>query len=142
MVDKAAGIFYMDFMPDVTADSGLYFDNLCCDIRYLMAPAGHNSTMVEFKRPGEKMEYAHAITCHLAQVSQANQVLFMDAFIPDDEYLMRLRYTAVTRAKKRIIYLIPYNKYDWFDLRNIEELRQMKDRGTYLNYESWKESRY
>lgn len=121
LVDKSAGLFYMDFEPDVVAGTGLYHANMPCDIEFLHKPFGAND-LVSFKRPGEKMEYAHAITAHLGQGAQWNTVIFMDSNFPDQEYLARLRYTAVTRAIKRLIYMIPHSRYfRFFDLRDIEE---------------------
>lgn len=123
MVDKGAGVFYMDFQPDVVAHTGQYYDNLPCDLEFLMQPVGSNR-MVEYKRPGEKFEYAHALTAHAMQGAQAQTVLYMDSFHGDEEYLARIRYTAASRAEKRLIYLIPYSKYPgWFDMAHIEERR-------------------
>lgn len=120
-VDKAAGTFFMDFKPDVVADTDLYYDNLLCDARFLKKPYGSIDELA-YKRAGEKFEYAHAITCHLAQGGQFNKVLYMDAFSRDPDYLARLRYTAVTRAKECLWYIAPYTEYPgWIDLRNIED---------------------
>lgn len=123
MIDKRNKTFYMDFQPDVVADTELYYDNMICDTDFLMQPFGGNQ-MTSYKHPGEKFEYAHAITTHLSQGAQYDTVLYMDAFFPDMDYQARIRYTASSRAKKRLIYIIPYSQYPgWFDLRNIEERR-------------------
>lgn len=107
MVDKSTKTFCMDFKPDVVAGSDLYFDNLICDADFLKQPFGTN-TMTAFQHPGEKFEYAHAITTHLIQGGSAPVVIFMDALSRDPEYLNRLRYTAATRATDRLYYMIPY----------------------------------
>lgn len=126
MVDKKTRTFFMDFQPDVVAGSNLFFDNMICDAEYLQQPFGSNG-MTSFKRPGEKFEYAHAITVHLSQGGQYDTVLYMDGFAPDLEYLMRRRYTGATRAKKRLFYILPYTKYPgWNDLGSIQE-RMMRD---------------
>lgn len=120
--DKKTGTYLMNFKPDVVADNPeLYYDNMVCDEEFLHKPFGSDS-MVGFKHPGEKFEFAHAITTHLAQGAQYPTVLFMDAFSPDLEYLMRLRYTAATRAQERLWYILPYSQYPgWCDLKNIED---------------------
>lgn len=124
--DKTTGTYIMNFKPDVVADDPeLYYDNLVCDEEFLQQPFG-TANMVGFKHPGEKFEFAHAITTHLAQGSSYPTVLFMDAFCPDLEYLMRLRYTAVTRARERLWYIVPYSQYPgWCDLKNIEDRWRM-----------------
>ena len=33
----------------------------------------------------------------------------------DAEYAARLRYTAITRAKKRAVYIMPYDKYGYYN---------------------------
>lgn len=111
MIDGSTKTFCMDFKPDVVAGTELYYDNLLCDTDYLRQPFG-TDTMTSFRHPGEKFEYAHAITTHLIQGGSAPVVLFMDSFSRDKEYLNRLRYTAVTRATAKLYYMIPY-KGEW-----------------------------
>ena len=97
----------MDFRPDVTAGTDLYYDGLICDMDYIKQPFGSNS-LTEFKHLGDRFEYAYSITCHLCQGSSYNKVMFFDSFSRDREYLNRLRYTAVTRARHKLYYMIPY----------------------------------
>jgi len=119
--DKKTGTFLMNFKPDVVADDPeLYYDNLVCDEEFLHKPFGSDA-LTSFKHPGEKFEFAHAITTHLAQGAQFPKVLFMDSFAPDLEYLMRLRYTAASRAQECLWYILPYTRYPgWCDLMNME----------------------
>ena len=120
MVEKSTGVYFMDFQPDVVAHTGLYFADMICDSDFLAQPFGENNNLVTFPHPGEKMEYAHAITTHLSQGAQWPRVIYMDSFNNDADYLMRKRYTAITRAQKRIVYMAPYTKYPgWTDLRNM-----------------------
>lgn len=119
-IDKRTNTFFMDFKPDVVADTDLYYDNLMCDAQFIKKPFGTPDEL-SYKRPGEKFEFAHAITCHLAQGAQFDNVVYMDAFHGDPDYLARLRYTAVTRARQKLYYIIPHTDYPgWCDLRNIE----------------------
>ena len=132
LVDQRADIYYMDFQPDVTAElktaGSKAFTNLSCDSERLMAPFGSIKMDLKYPHPGSKMEYAHAITVHLDQGDQHDTVLFVDSYSRDFDYLMRLRYTAASRAVKRLIYLIPYSKYGYpFDLANIEERMRRTD---------------
>lgn len=118
-IDKTAGTFFMDFQPDVVADTNLYYDNLLCDAKYFRKPYGTPDNL-SYKRPGEKFEYGHAITCHLAQGGQYPTVIYLDSFNRDTEYQMRVRYTAVTRAENMLYFVCPYTKYPgWSDLKHL-----------------------
>lgn len=101
-IDSLSGLFYMDFKPDYIEDD--YFDNLACDIDFLLSPAGEKpQNIYNF---GNKFEYANAITTHISQGSQHDTVLFMDRPVGSREYMMRLRYTAVTRAKIKLVFML------------------------------------
>ena len=126
LVDESAKIFYMDFQPDVTdgikSSNDTYFSNLPCSIERLMAPFGSINLEAKFATPGESFEYAHALTVHAMQGSEAPNVLYVDSYSGNLDYLMRLRYVAVSRTTKHLTYLIPYSRYgNWFDLEHIEE---------------------
>lgn len=103
-IDRKAHNFYMDFQPSFISND--YYDNLLCDTDYLNSPFGSDKQFNKFN-PGNKFEYAHAITTHLAQGSQFNSVLFMDGYNSNIDYMTRLRYTAVTRAKSYLVYALP-----------------------------------
>ena len=45
-----------------------------------------------------KFEFGYAITCHLAQGSQYNNVLVYNERMGDDAYYNKWLYTALTRA--------------------------------------------
>lgn len=120
MIDSSNGIYYVDFQPNFVDDD--YFDNLMCDSSYLLEPFGKDKYNSHIIRPGQKLEYAHAITVHSSQGSQADRVLYMDTWkngYLTDESLMRMRYTAASRAKKTLYYMIPYCRSHptWSDLR-------------------------
>jgi len=112
-IDKQAGTFFMDFQPDVTKHLGMYYTNLVCDSEFFRKNYGVTDDLA-YKRPGEKFEFAHAITTHLSQGASFPTVLYMDSYNRDPEYQMRIRYTAITRAEQRVIYILPYTPYpDW-----------------------------
>lgn len=97
-------VYYLDFQPDyITGD---YFGNLMCDDSFLLKPFGKKDDIDAIREaPGAKIEYAYAVTTHLMQGSSADNVLFMDQWMGDKEYMRRLRYTAVTRARKYLVYI-------------------------------------
>ena len=68
--------------------------------------------------PGKKFEFAHVISAHLSQGGSYGTVLFLDSFNRNTEYHMRLRYTAVTRAKQKLYYALPRSQKNptWTDL--------------------------
>lgn len=126
LVDSKSDVYYMNFQPDVTrdiqTDKETYFANLPCNIERLLAPFG--SIRMDFKYAviGEFFEYAHALTCHAVQGMEYDNVLYVDTYNNDFDYLMRLRYVAASRAKKHLTYLIPHSRYgNWFDLAHVEE---------------------
>lgn len=87
------GIYRMDFQPDYTED---YYEALKCDYEFLKEPCGNKQ--INMYNPGNKFEYAEAITVHLSQGSQYNKVLYYDEWIGDRSDMLKMRYTAVTRA--------------------------------------------
>ena len=113
-IDRSQHVYYIDFQP-LFVDND-YYDNLMCDLDFLLEPFGSDKSSIKQYTPGEKLEYAHAITVHASQGSQANEVLFMDTEgYGDPEFLMRLRYTAVTRAVNRLWYVILHARYAYKD---------------------------
>ena len=93
----AQGIYRMDFQPDYTDN---YYEALKCDYDFLREPCG--SKEVNMFNTGNKFEYAEAITVHLSQGSEYNNVLFYDEFIGDRDTVRKTRYTAVTRARESV----------------------------------------
>lgn len=116
-VDSKLHTYNMDFRPTFVEKE--FFDNLMCDSDFLREPFGQEKQKPWYM-PGLKFEYAHAITTHLCQGCTANHIVFVDSFNRNEEYHMRQRYTAITRAKERVDYIIPKNdRYPrWFDLEH------------------------
>ena len=122
LVDKRQKIYYMDFVPDVVANTNLYYPNLACDLEFLRKPFFVPATALDYKRPGEKFEFGYVSTAHLCQGSTVNSVLFVDSYYSDMEYLLRIWYTVLTRAKKRVYFLVPYTRFrKHCDMRNLKE---------------------
>lgn len=138
-VDSKANLYFLDFQPDVTegieSPDRTYFSNLPCNIERTLMPFGTYRMDFKYADPGNHFEYAHALTAHLVQGSEYDTVLYVDSYNRDLDYLMRLRYVAASRAKKRLIYLMPYSPYGYpFDLSYIEETmaRQREAQNQYV----------
>ena len=107
--------YFLDFRPAFIDNE--YYDGLIADGEFLIKPFEDKKTDTRFKFGEKKFEYAHAITTHLSQGATYNSIVFMDRYLgyADEEYAARLRYTAITRAKKRVVYIMPYNKYGYYN---------------------------
>lgn len=95
----------IDFRPEFTDKA---FHNLKMDYRYIRLDLQSQKEygMSRF----EKFEYGYCITAHLSQGSQYENVLFFDESFYDSETTMKLRYTAITRARTKITIVAPYGK--------------------------------
>ena len=115
-IDITSGTYTMDFRPDFIEDD--YFDGLLCDSKFLRSKFGNKDiTYYDRLNPGKKFEFAYVTTCQLAQGGGYPTVLFLDSHNRDAEYHMRVRYTAITRARKTLYYVLPTSKYPhWTDL--------------------------
>ena len=98
--------FRLLFKPDLLKTP---FD-IKASYKYFTAPYQQRDALKNDKYlEGEKFEFGYAITAHLSQGSQFNNVIVID------EPMMgnineRLSYVAITRARKRLIY-VKRNKY-------------------------------
>lgn len=91
----------IDFRPEFTKKS---FKNLTIDLETLFANPKDEKNDNPFDFTMDKFEFANAITTHLSQGSQWDDVLFLKekmSFMTHETY-KKLLYTAVTRAKQRI----------------------------------------
>lgn len=116
-VDFTSGTFTLDFRPDFSEDKD-YFDGLLCDTKFLRSKFGNKDmSYYEKLNPGKKFEFAYVTTCQLAQGGGYPTVMFLDSHHRDAEYHMRVRYTAATRARETLYYMLPTSKYPhWTDL--------------------------
>lgn len=89
----------IDFKPDFTKKS---FKDITIDVDALNSLPGQNQG---YKFGCNMFEYSYAITVHLSQGSQYNNVLVMyDNNSYDVEYNKALQYTAITRAMESVIF--------------------------------------
>ena len=110
-------VIYIDFQPDFMEES---FYKLSLDYKYFKAPWQEKKNFGFNFKENERFEYAYAITAHLSQGSEYENVLFMDEKFHDPLTLKRLRYTAITRARNSITYV------------------KMKEQKYYYNYNGYK----
>ena len=98
------GIYRIDFKPDYIDDEYEFYEALKCDYDYLNEKCGEKE--INMYNDGAKLEYAEAITVHLSQGSQYNNVIYWDEWVGDRALMQQLRYTAVTRAVDKCIMFI------------------------------------
>ncbi len=92
------GYLTIDLMPDFLNDK--VFEDVELDYKYIKLDYGDRNEygMSHYN----KFEYGYAITSHLSQGSEYDNVLFIDEFFWDKELNIRSSYTAVSRAKESI----------------------------------------
>ena len=59
---------------------------------------------------GELFEYAYALTTHVSQGSEYNNMIYIEEFMRP-QIQNQLNYTGITRAKHGLIYMKKKNKY-------------------------------
>lgn len=107
-------LMHADFTPDFydnESEAVLYgdavFDQVNMDYK-IFTTWEPTATKENFRRiPGQLMphqfDYGYAITCHKAQGSEYNKVLVFEEDFPRGEEHKRWLYTAVTRAKEKLV---------------------------------------
>ena len=103
-------LFFMDFQPFLVNSS---FVNLGCDYKYYKA--NHENRQMIKSSPysvGEKFEFAYASTVHLSQGSQYPCGIYIQEFLRRDVQ-KALDYTAVTRFKGFLIFVVPNKRVFW-----------------------------
>ena len=93
--------FSMQFLPDLLSHP---FD-IRVSYKYFTAPYQQRDAIKNDRYlEGEKFEFGYAITAHLSQGSQFDNVIVKDETMFGN-INNRLSYVAITRAKKRLIYV-------------------------------------
>jgi len=106
-IDLKSRTIRADFMPEYTNSN--YYINLPIDFDYFQEDCGAHEEYSSWeygKRFGIRMESAHAITAHISQGSDFDNVLYWDEQFMDADTVRRLRYVGVTRAKELAILAI------------------------------------
>lgn len=103
--------FKLDFLPD---NANCWFDGLNVNYEYFISDIQHRKEMKDmntrYGERGEFFEFAYALTTSLAQGSEYNNVFYYEEFLGFQDQ-KKLNYTAITRAKERLIYVRHKNKY-------------------------------
>ena len=90
----------IDFKPDFLQKK---FKNLFIDYKRMFGNPGDKQEMKKGPRKIDAFEFAYAITTHLSQGSQYNNVVFLNERTHfDKETYKKLQYTAITRAIDKI----------------------------------------
>lgn len=90
----------IDFRPDFMKKQ---FKNVVLDYKKLFASHHDDELVDKFAFTRDHFEFAYAITVHLSQGSQYDNVLFLNERTSfDKETYKKLQYTAITRAMKKI----------------------------------------
>ena len=96
----------IDFRPEFlknnyrSSSNIVHFVNIPIDYKYLNLDHKNRKKHVSYVN---KFEYGYAITCHLAQGSQYNNVLIYDEKFGDKEFYNKWLYTAITRAVDKLV---------------------------------------
>jgi len=99
--DKVSMIsnYFIDFKPDFVEEDN-YFNNIRIDKDSL------ESGLVTAKSSDKELNYfnwGYAISCHVSQSAEYNKVVVFEECFGDAEFHKRWLYTAITRAKEKII---------------------------------------
>ena len=95
--------YTIDFQPDLMRKP---FKRLKCDYKYLVASHENRLAMKSNPRfyPGEKFEYAYAITSHISQGSEWDKGIYLEeALNPTMD--SRLAYVGLTRFRQACVYV-------------------------------------
>lgn len=100
---------FINFQPDFMDDK---FIDIPMDYKYLQLPYDKKKDYGFSK--SNKFEYAYAITAHLSQGSEYDNILFLDDFFRDAELTKKLRYTAVTRAIESVDFILSEKRQSYY----------------------------
>ena len=87
----------IDFRPDFMQDN--YFEQVPLDYNHLFTPIGESNARSYY----DKFEFGYAITVHLSQGSQYDNVLYFSERMGNSDFKRKLDYTAITRAREGLI---------------------------------------
>jgi len=109
--DRTYKTFTIDFLPD---KCDVWFDHLKIDYEYFVSNPQRRKEIKDmntkhFSR-GELFEYAYALTCHLSQGQEYDNVFYYEEYLRP-QMQAKANYTAITRAKTSLIYVRHVPKY-------------------------------
>jgi exodeoxyribonuclease-5 len=92
--------FILDFKPEFSKNN--FFNNLTVN-RTMFEGTEEERKKVTVFSEGIKFEYGYAITTHLSQGSEWENVIIIEEFLGDYNYMKKWLYTAITRASKKLV---------------------------------------
>ena len=105
------GTFNINFKPDLSNEC---FYNIPVNFDYFVAKYDEKNDIkncvYDYKYPGEFFDFSYALTVHLTQGAEYNNVVYIEEFL-NQQIMPQLNYTAITRARKTLIYVKKTNKY-------------------------------
>jgi exodeoxyribonuclease-5 len=113
------GDFLINFKPDL---ANRVFYNVPVSHKYFIATPDEKAYMKSCYESkyitGEFFDFAYCLTTHISQGSEYDNVLFMEEYMRP-EIMNAIKYTAITRARKKLIYIVKTNKY--FQIKGLNE---------------------
>lgn len=109
-IDSQGKTFTIDFLPD---KSSIWFDNLKINYEYFISSAQRRKEIKDLNSrfvKGELFEYAYALTCHLSQGQEYDNVFYYEEYLRP-QMQQKANYTAITRSKNTLIYVRHKPKY-------------------------------
>ena len=109
-VDPTGKTFTIDFLPD---KCDVWFDNLKINYEYFVSNTQRRKEIKDLNTKfvkGELFEYAYALTAHLSQGQEYDNVFYYEEYLRP-QMAAKANYTAITRAKKNLIYVRQKPKY-------------------------------
>ncbi len=109
-IDDRGKTFTVDFLPD---KCNIWFDNIKVNYEYFTSTAQRRKEIKDLNSKyvkGELFEYAYALTCHLSQGQEYNNVFYYEEYLRP-QMQAQANYTAITRAKNTLIYVRQKPKY-------------------------------
>ena len=109
-LDRADKTFTIDFLPD---KSPVWFDNLKINYEYFISSPQRRKEIKDLNTKwvkGELFEYAYALTVHLSQGQEYDNVFYYEEPL-HPQTQNKANYTAITRSKNSLIYVRHKQKY-------------------------------
>ena len=103
-LDRADKTFTIDFLPDKCS---CWFDHLKVNYEYFMSSPQRRKEIKDMNTryvKGELFEYAYALTSHLSQGQEYDNVFYYEEPLRP-QMQSKANYTAITRAKTSLIYV-------------------------------------
>lgn len=105
------GTFNINFKPDLSDEA---FYNIAVNYDYFTAKYDEKNDIkncvYDERYPGEFFDFSYALTVHLTQGAEYNNVIYVEEFL-NSQIMAQLNYTAITRARNTLIYVKKTNKY-------------------------------